>query len=514
MSYIGQSYIGSADINGHVEDTNNPHGVTKAQVGLGNVEDLKVNLTAVIAPGAADDSTAGYAVGSRWFNIAADEEWVCLDSTPNSAIWLLTTADIAEINTHIADTSIHFTQASISITESQISDLQSYSLDTHNHTLDSLANVTITANSVGEILKWNGTAWINNTLPEANIAPAAELFAHTGDGTIHFTQAAISITESQISDLGPYVTASGGGLDSTQFLRSDTDDSFDGTLTSTITAGTIFLFDGGDSRVTVHDGTGNLNIKAGVDTQDRYVATGSGGAKIALNYESGAGSIDFRTAPIGTVGAIPAWQTMTYDATGNLTIPGDITVAGKPLNKRIQDTVGSMVSGNTESGISVVYQDTDGTLDFTVAASTPVRTLVHRANPYGPITTDTTVTYSFDTADYDESGVWTANNLFTIPTGYTRFKFSSSIFWYSFNGTNVGAYTKLFLVKNVWVTYYGYAESIEHVSQSQFVSQYIETPWLDVVPGDYFRVFIWHNTGSTETLLTSPGNWAAVELLP
>ena len=40
----------------------------------------------------------------------------------------------------------------------------------HNHTLDSLSNVTITGNSTGEILKWNGSAWVNNTLAEAGIA--------------------------------------------------------------------------------------------------------------------------------------------------------------------------------------------------------------------------------------------------------------------------------------------------------------------------------------------------------
>jgi len=40
------------------------------------------------------------------------------------------------------------------------------------HTLDGHSNVTITANSSGEILKWNGTAWVNNTLAEAGIQPA------------------------------------------------------------------------------------------------------------------------------------------------------------------------------------------------------------------------------------------------------------------------------------------------------------------------------------------------------
>ena len=45
-----------------------------------------------------------------------------------------------------------------------------------------------------------------------------------------------------------------------------------------------------------------------------------------------------------------------------------ITVNGTALDEFIQDTVGAMVSGNTEAGISVTYEDGDGTLDFTLAA--------------------------------------------------------------------------------------------------------------------------------------------------
>ena len=36
----------------------------------------------------------------------------------------------------------------------------------------------------------------------------------------------------------------------------------------------------------------------------------------------------------------------------------------------IQDIVGAMVSSNTESGITVTYQDGDGTLDFSVTSQT------------------------------------------------------------------------------------------------------------------------------------------------
>lgn len=58
-----------------------------------------------------------------------------------------------------------------------------YSLINHNHTLDSLSNVTITSNTNGEILKWNGTAWINNTLAEAGIASVSHSHATLTRGT-------------------------------------------------------------------------------------------------------------------------------------------------------------------------------------------------------------------------------------------------------------------------------------------------------------------------------------------
>jgi hypothetical protein len=52
------------------------------------------------------------------------------------------------------------------------------------HTLDGHSNVTITANSSGEILKWNGSAWINNTLAEAGIQPAGAYLTSEVDGSV------------------------------------------------------------------------------------------------------------------------------------------------------------------------------------------------------------------------------------------------------------------------------------------------------------------------------------------
>ena len=57
----------------------------------------------------------------------------------------------------------------------------------------------------------------------------------------------------------------------------------------------------------------------------------------------------------------------TLGVTGSSTLAGSVSVEGKTIGEYVQDTVGGMVAGNSENGITVTYQDTDGTLDFNVA---------------------------------------------------------------------------------------------------------------------------------------------------
>ncbi len=78
-------------IDSHIASTSNPHGVTKAQVGLSEVFNLKQKLDATTAPGATDDSGAGYAIGSTWIDVTADKAYVCLDATVSAAVWTETT---------------------------------------------------------------------------------------------------------------------------------------------------------------------------------------------------------------------------------------------------------------------------------------------------------------------------------------------------------------------------------------------------------------------------------------
>jgi len=107
------------------------------------------------------------------------------------------------------------------------------------------------------------------------------------------------------------------GLDSSQFLRSDEDDSFSGTLTSTMTSGVPIKLDDGDVRITIHDGYGNFNIKLHATESETYEETGSGAAAIKLNASLDDGNILLLVAPIGTAGDTISWASqLKIDCSG------------------------------------------------------------------------------------------------------------------------------------------------------------------------------------------------------
>lgn len=116
----------------------------------------------------------------------------------------------------IAQSNVTQHQAALSITESQISDLGSYLTGITGEAVGDLSDVTITGITNGEVLVWNTSAFINRTLAEAGIAAASHTHATTditsgtfadariAQSNVTQHQAALSITESQISDLGTY----------------------------------------------------------------------------------------------------------------------------------------------------------------------------------------------------------------------------------------------------------------------------------------------------------------------
>ena len=116
---------------------------------------------------------------------------------------------------------------------------------------------------------------------------------------------------------------------------------------------------------------------------------GSGANLTALNASNiSSGTIDAARVPTlnqNTTGnAATATQLanartiagVSFDGSANISLNNNAITNGAGYitatltNEQVQDIVGGMVSGNTESGITVTYQDGDGTLDFSVASQT------------------------------------------------------------------------------------------------------------------------------------------------
>ena len=117
------------------------------------------------------------------------------------------------------------------------------------------------------------------------------------------------------------------------------------------------------------DGTGNISINStiqadsvvlGTDTTGNFLRELSAGQGIDITHTASEGST-------ATIAAELATETnagvATFDGTDFTVSTGDVTLKAE----RIQDIAGAMFTGNTETGITVTYDDSDGTIDAVVS---------------------------------------------------------------------------------------------------------------------------------------------------
>ena len=156
------------------------------------------------------------------------------------------------------------------------------------------------------------------------------------------------------------------GIEGSQFLRSDIADTLEGDIS--LTTGRILFGGTSGSNISQSSGDGEINTVFG--GAFRFISNGTqlfqfnangfqalnGGNLITTNEAYGSGWNGNNEVPT---------KNAVYDKIESLVLGG-----GGLTTEEVQDIVGAMVSGNTESDISVVYQDSDGTLDFSVASST------------------------------------------------------------------------------------------------------------------------------------------------
>ena len=128
----------------------------------------------------------------------------------------------------------------------------------------------------------------------------------------------------------------------------------DGTTALTSTVAELNALDGITSTV------------AELNYSDTGAAVGTVVASKVVTVDSNKDVASFRN--ITLTGELDAGS---LDISGNADIDGTleadaITINGATLSETIADTVGAMVTSNTETGITVTYEDADNTLDFVV----------------------------------------------------------------------------------------------------------------------------------------------------
>ena len=228
------------------------------------------------------------------------------------------------------------------------------------------------------------------------------------------------------TDIDGTLTVDGTAIDfnATSTLAIDNTNTSNGIVIGTSTSGVPISIGHSTSEVTVNDNltvTGNFTVSGTSTTIDSTtVAVADAMFKLAKDQGTSADALDFGIYGQYGVGGTAKYAGIFRDvsATGdpftffdtleaepgttvntsgtgydladisaggatfadNVTITGDadvdgtleadaITVNGTTLAEFISDTAGAMVGGNTETGITVTYQDGDNTIDFELAAA-------------------------------------------------------------------------------------------------------------------------------------------------
>ena len=285
---------------------------------------------------------------------------------PNLATSKITSGTFA--NARIAESNVTQHQAALTITESQVSDLGTYSevatgttapattpdaagdifVDTTGDNvyvatgttnsgdwlqvsgsgnLNDLGDVTIAAAATGEFLRYNGAAWVDTTISASDVPSlhaskiTSGTFANARISSASVTQhqGNLTITESQISDLGTYATTSALNL-----KANISSPAFTGTPTApTQTAGnnTTRLA----TTAFVQQAIGAINITLGTETTGNYVATIAGTAN------------EIQVSGSGSEGA-----GVTIGLPNDVDVTGDLTA----------DTIQARVAGRSTSALN------------------------------------------------------------------------------------------------------------------------------------------------------------------
>jgi cytoskeletal protein CcmA (bactofilin family) len=297
------------------------------------------------------------------------------ETAPNNKVLIDTTNNFVEFYVQVASAPVQQLYiadgAIIPVTDSDI-DLGTSSLYFKNAYIDS---ITTTGNiDVGGNLTVTGTTTFNGgTITMGDAATDNVVFGADIDSNI-------IPDDDNTYDLGStsqewrnlYIDGT-ANIDS---LVADTADINGGTIDGSIIGGTTAAAITGTAITGTSFVIGSADIsEAELETIDGVTA-GTVAASKAIVVDANKDITGGRNITI--TGEIDA---ATLDISGNADIDGTleadaITINGVTLSETIADTVGAMVSSNTETGIVVSYDDADNTLDFVIGDDAIVQSMI------------------------------------------------------------------------------------------------------------------------------------------
>lgn len=270
-------------------------------------------------------------------------------------------------------------------------------------TTDTNGNLTILPNGTGSVLLTSSKA------SSSTSTGALVVTGGVGIGGALYVAGAISAESATFDSIND--TPIGNVTPSTgAFTALDVDNiNVNGNaIISTNTNGDITITPNGTGKTVI------TNIYTDANTSLlEYIQDATGGQVVAgegidVTYDDTAGTV--------TVSGEDATDTnkgiASFDSTDFTVTSGAVTVKVE----RVQDIVGAMIDSNTESGINVTYDDTNGKLDFNV--NDPVITIAGDVDGFATMTNlgNTTITVTLDTvnANVGSFGSTTAIPTFTV----------------------------------------------------------------------------------------------------
>ena len=133
--------------------------------------------------------------------------------------------------------------------------------------------------------------------------------------------------------------------------------------TNNVGAGRTIGCDSSDDKFVYNPSSNTLTV-------DTVVASLTG--NVTGNTSGSSGSCTGNAATATALQTARTIAGVSFDGTANISLNNNAITNGAGYitatltNEQVQDIVGGMLTGNTETGITVTYQDSDGTIDFVV----------------------------------------------------------------------------------------------------------------------------------------------------